>query len=414
MISVRTSEELSRALRVGTQARLRRQGHEPHNCSYTAQSGPIPMPKREEKSEPLARVLVVDDQDMIRDVICRVLTDEGYLCTAVPNAYEAWRYLQQNEIELVTLDVVMPGRSGCDLLRDIVEELPDVAVIMLTGRADVDIAVDTLTYGACAYLIKPINYAELRLHAKRALERRSMLIERRQYTEHLEEKIESARSAVREAHEETILRLINAAVSRDEETGAHIRRVGLCSEILARALGWKRAACDMLRIAAPMHDIGKIGIPDAILRKPGKLTEAEFEVMKQHASIGASVLSGSNSPVLQLAEQIARSHHEHWDGNGYPDAISETMIPEAARIVGIIDVYDALTHSRVYRSAMPEEEALAVMRGGRGTHFDPEMLDVFLGVLPELRKVLRKNPDERAEFSAACWSEPGFAVLSHV
>ena len=157
--------------------------------------------------------------------------------------------------------------------------------------------------------------------------------------------------AIRIAHEETIHRLVTASLCRDEETGMHIKRTGLLSELLARAAGWSEADAEIIRLAAPMHDVGKIGIPDAILQKPGKLTPAEFETMKTHTLIGAGMLDGSQSAILAMAREIALCHHEHWDGTGYPRGLAGMAIPEPARILSIVDVYDAMTHSRVYRSA---------------------------------------------------------------
>jgi putative two-component system response regulator len=185
-----------------------------------------------------------------------------------------------------------------------------------------------------------------------------------------------------------------ASACRDEETGAHIRRTGLFSEFLALKSGWSVAEAEQLRMAAPMHDVGKIGIPDAILRKHGKLTDEEFEQMKQHTIIGARMLAGSSSPVLQLAEKIALSHHERWDGDGYPHRLSGEQIPEAARILSIVDVYDAISHDRVYRPAMSEELVLEIMRRGMGTHFDPHLLTFFLANYEQLREISLANPDE--------------------
>lgn len=192
---------------------------------------------------------------------------------------------------------------------------------------------------------------------------------------------------VASAHHEALLRLSRAAEYRDDDTGVHIVRIGFLAEALALHLGQPAPWATLLRQAAPMHDIGKIGIPDAILCKPGKLTPEEFEVMKTHTVIGANILRDSQTPMLRLAETIARSHHERWDGSGYPDGLAGKDIPEGARIVAIVDVYDALTHDRVYRPALPEAEALELIERGRGSHFDPELLDQFLSVLPEIREL---------------------------
>ncbi|MDP6717728.1 MAG: HD domain-containing protein, partial [Pirellulaceae bacterium] len=177
----------------------------------------------------------------------------------------------------------------------------------------------------------------------------------------------------------------------------HVKRVGLFSAVIAEAAGWPAAEAERIRMAAPMHDVGKIGIPDAILQKPGKLTHDEFEIMKSHAVIGAELLEGSESPMLETAQDIALHHHERWDGRGYPHGLAAMEITESSRIVAIVDVYDALTHDRVYRPALPEEKALAMMRADRGRHFDPHLLDLFFEVLPEIRAIAGLYPDEESE-----------------
>jgi putative two-component system response regulator len=200
--------------------------------------------------------------------------------------------------------------------------------------------------------------------------------------------------AIRLAQEETIHRLVRASLCRDEETGMHIRRTGLLSEALARAAGWSESDAEVIRLAAPMHDVGKIGIPDAVLRKPGKLTIAEYDVMKTHTLIGAKMLEGSQSAILTMAHDIALCHHERWDGSGYPRGLSGLAIPEAARILSIVDVYDALSHDRVYRDELPDDEVLHLMSEGAGTQFDPALLAVFFTHYDELRRIAQENPDE--------------------
>ncbi len=346
-------------------------------------------------------VLVVEDEPSVRNIISRWLTGAGYSCAQAANADAAWAHLEQHDVDLVTLDINMPGSYGIDLLPDIKRCHPDTEVVMLTGLSEAKTAVQALTNGAASYLIKPVQREELLFHARRALERRQLIVERRQYTAHLEAKVRDQTVSIRGAHEETIYRLVAAAMFRDEETGAHIRRVGCYCESLAKTIGWPAKDVEMIRMAAPMHDIGKIGIPDAVLCKPGKLTREEFEIMKSHSLIGARILAGSDSPILQMAEQIARCHHERWDGTGYPAGLAEREIPECARIVAIADVYDALSHDRVYRPALADEAVLSMMKDGRGKHFDPFLLDIFLELLPEMERIARQHPDEPARDAAA-------------
>jgi CHASE1-domain containing sensor protein len=236
--------------------------------------------------------------------------------------------------------------------------------------------------------------AYLRLNIDRRAHAERLLAEKRRYAQEWEEKVHEQTLDIRRAEEEVIYRLVSASQWRDEETGTHIRRSGLFSEALAKAAGWGTAEAEVLRQAAPMHDVGKIGIPDAILRKPGKLTPEEFEVMKTHTVIGALILEGSSVPLLQMAREIALNHHERWDGDGYPAGLAGQNIPESARIVAIADVYDALTHDRVYRPALPRDEALTIMQQGMGTHFDPRLLAHFLAILPEIDRIARQYPDK--------------------
>jgi putative two-component system response regulator len=211
----------------------------------------------------------------------------------------------------------------------------------------------------------------------------------------LEEQVLRQTEQIHRAHEETIHRLVGASMYRDEETGAHIVRVGLSSALMAEALGWSADEVDRIRLAAPMHDVGKIGIPDAILQKPGKLTAEEFEIMKTHTTIGARLLDHSESPMLHMARDIALSHHERWDGSGYPRGLAGEAISTAARIVAIVDVYDALSHDRVYRPAMREEQVLDIVKEGRGTHFQPDLVDLLLSLLPQMKSIAAQNPDAK-------------------
>ena len=242
-------------------------------------------------------------------------------------------------------------------------------------------------------------------YVKSSLDRKTfvdqLLVEKRLRAEELQDRVRRQTTDVRRAQEEVIFRLLSATQCRDEETGAHVRRVGLISEVLARATGFSEAEADCIRQAAPMHDVGKIGIPDAILRKPGSLTSEEYEVMKTHTLLGAEMLANSTVPMLQMAEEIALGHHERWDGGGYPNGLVGDSIPECARIAAIADVYDALTHARVYKKALPEEKALAIMRAGAGSQFDPLLLAHFFLHLPEIRRILRENPDERTTKTGA-------------
>jgi putative two-component system response regulator len=357
------------------------------------------MPGELKQLDPVAiaeTVMVVDDDPHIRRLLTRWLRDDGWTCCAAETAERALMLLRESAAHVVVSDINMPDRSGVWLLERLKSQFPDTQVIMLTGNGETRTAIDSLTKGATAYLLKPIERDELIFQVRQAEERRQLMIERTQRLELLEARVRAQTLAIRSANEETIHRLLSAAAYRDEETGAHIRRTGLFSEVLALAAGWSQIESEELRIAAPMHDIGKIGIPDTILLKQGRLTESEFEVMKQHTVIGARMLDGSTFPVIQLGQSIALNHHERWDGCGYPHGISGQSIPEAARILSIVDVYDALSHDRVYRKALSDEHVVTLLRRGMGTQFDPTLLALFFTIFDQIQEIAAANPDDRS------------------
>ncbi len=216
--------------------------------------------------------------------------------------------------------------------------------------------------------------------------------------EHVRQRI----GEVRKQEEQFVLRLTSAIGRRTDETPGHVKRIGLFSAELSKAyLGWEAKEVDDIRIAAPIHDVGKIGIPDSILLKPGKLTSVEFEIVKKHTEIGAGIMKGSNFEVLKTAGEIALSHHEKWDGSGYPHGLAGEAIPESARIVAVADVYDSLISDRVYRPAFPEAEALSVMKECNGSHFDPKILECFFDSLSKIRRIRQEVEEEG--FLADLW-----------
>lgn len=335
-----------------------------------------------------ANVLVVDDESHVRALLARWLRAAGYAVRVAASVQEASEIIEGCSIDVVTTDVGLPGESGIDWLPRLCAYHADMAVLMLTGCDDTRLAIQALTQGAWGYLIKPVAKEELLFQIGRALERRQFLIEQREHTRILERQVCEQKERLLALHEETVERLMAASLAHDDETGEHVRRIGVLSAVVAAEMRWDAADVELIRLAAPMHDIGKVGIPDAILRKPGPLTAEQFDVMKTHTVIGAKILAGSCLPMLQAAEKVARSHHERWDGNGYPDGLRRNEIPLTARIVAVVDAFDALTHDRVYRGALSEGEALARLDSGVGTHFDPEVVMAFFDALPQIRHAL--------------------------
>jgi putative two-component system response regulator len=333
------------------------------------------------------RILVVDDEVFIADLLSRWFTREGYQCAAASGGIEALELLDREEFHLVVSDITMPGMSGIDLLKTMKSRFPDTAVLMATAISDRETAILALKLGAYGYSIKPFDRNEMLINVANALERRRVILRMRDYERDLEEKVRERTAQVRQREEQIILRLLSAAEYRDDETGAHIKRIGLYSASMARELGWAATAVGDIRLAAPMHDVGKIGIPDRILQKPGKLTSEEFEIMKKHTEIGARILDCPEVPLLQLAKEVALSHHERWDGMGYPGGLSGLSIPESGRIVAVADVYDALSHRRVYREALPGYVAVSMVNEEKGTHFDPRVVECFMDVISEIVQI---------------------------
>jgi putative two-component system response regulator len=345
-----------------------------------------------------ASVLVVDDEEMLKTTLVRLLTNAG--CGKVSTASsgdEARTLLAAEDIDLILTDMQMPGGSGIELLTYVHDTMPTVATLMVTGVDDANLANKALALGAYGYIIKPFRQSEVLIGVSNALRRRHLEIENMAHRDRLEEivkerttdlwaaivKLETAEKDVLTSRTETIERLAVAGEFRDEDTGFHVARMSKYCEILARAAGEENLAAT-IREASCLHDVGKIGVPDGILLKPGPLLPGERATMQKHAEIGYAILSGSASPLLNLAAEIAITHHERFDGAGYPNHLAGDAIPLAGRMAGIADVFDALTSNRVYRKAFPLMEAVEMMKEEAGAHFDPDLLSTFWDVLPEV------------------------------
>jgi len=340
------------------------------------------------------RILVVDDERQVSDIIAQCLALEGYCCDTADCAEKALSLCESNDYDLIVSDIMMPGKSGIELLGIVRQHYPDIAIIMVTAVDDRATAVNALQLGAYGYVIKPFDLNEIVIGVVNALERRRLSIQSREYERRLENDVRQRTADIQRREEEICLRLTAACGYRDLETGSHNRRLGLYSSVLTRELGWSRQEQDEIRISIAMHDIGKIGLPDNILRKPARLTHEEFAIIKTHTVIGARMLMGSDFSMLNMAHSIALAHHEKWDGTGYPHGLSGTDISEPARICAVLDVYDALVHKRIYRPALPEEEAMDIMAASRGSHFDPDIFDCFISVLPQLRTIRAEVRDQ--------------------
>lgn len=356
-------------------------------------------PKAWRAMEGKRAVLVVDDELASREVMRDMLESLGYLVVMAQDGLEALAKLAAG-VDLVLLDVNMPRMDGFEVVKHIrkrysAAELP---VIMVTGVSGRDERLRAVQAGANDFIEKPVDMTELRVRVSAQLRLKEAQDALRRYQTELENLVEERTAALRLALDElaeanrsthrayldTIFRLALAAEYKDRETAGHIRRVGRYCGLIGRALGLPLREAEVLEVAGPMHDVGKLGVPDHILLKPGKLDAGEWEAMKQHTLIGARLLEGSPSEYLQAGAVIALSHHERWDGSGYPRGLVGEEIPLPGRICAVADVFDALTTDRPYRKAMSNEEALEVMRSGRGGHFDPEILDLFFENLDEV------------------------------
>ncbi len=337
------------------------------------------------------RILIVDDEFPIRELISQIVSREGYQCEKASGVDEALEKLEKGKFSLVISDINMPGKTGIDLLDNIIKNRSELAVIMATAVDDRNVAIRTLEMGAYGYIIKPFERNELVINVANAITRLQLEVDNKRYSEELEklvdertEKLQLAELEIRASREETICRLAKAAEFRDNETAQHTLRMGHFCGALAKNFGLDDELTERIRLASPLHDVGKIGISDTILLKPGKLTTEEFEIIKTHSEIGYRILADSKAELLKLGAVIAYTHHEKMDGTGYPRQLAGDDIPIAGRIAAVCDVFDALTSDRVYKAAMSSDEALSIMLKGRGSHFDADLLDCFIDCLPDI------------------------------
>ncbi len=334
---------------------------------------------------PGARILAVDDESADLELLTAILEPVGY--RDVRTTTDARRALQlclDEPPDLLILDLRMPGLSGSELLERLREALPDFALrpcLVLTSEHSREAKRRALGMGARDFLTKPVSPTELRLRVANLLETRFLHLALQRQNDLLEATVRARTAELEEARLEILERLALAAEWRDDDTGEHIRRVGRRAAELARALGLEPDEVEIIGRAAPLHDVGKIGIHDSILLKPGPLTAAEIEAMRAHTTIGGEILAGSRFPSLRAAEEIARHHHENWDGSGYPAGLAGDAIPLRARIVAVADMFDSLTHERVYKAAWAPQDALREMGGAAGTKLDPRLTELFLSRL---------------------------------
>lgn len=326
-------------------------------------------------------VLVVDDDEQIRELVRRVLTRAGVgPVESRAEADGAVDSVLAGDFDLLVLDMHLRGSEGIDVIYELRSRDSRVPVLCLTGDATWEVRLRALDAGATDFVLKPIQADELVLRTRNLLEMGRLQRALSETNVMLERRVSARTAELERSRAETLRRLALAAEFRDDDTYAHTDRVGVNSARLAAELGWSAEDIAVLREAAPLHDVGKIGIPDSILLKPARLTEQEFDIVKQHTEIGASILSHSEAVVLRMAEVIARTHHERWDGSGYM-GLRGAEIPEVSRLVAVVDIFDALTHERPYKHAWTKQDARAEIEAQRGRLLDPEPTEVFLDLL---------------------------------
>jgi len=358
------------------------------------------------------RILIVDDDDEIREIIGEMLQSFGYEYEMARDGIEALAKVKL-DVDLVLTDIVMSKMDGFEVVRRIRKqsEFRDLPIIMVTSLTSREDRLRAVKSGANDFIVKPIDPTELLIRTDSLLKMKEIQDTVKRHKEELKQKVQKRTESLRktldemvdaqrktyEAYLDTIRRLAIAAEYRDEGTVAHIMRMSHYTAVIAEGLKLSPGEVEIILQASLMHDVGKIGIPDGVLLKKAKLNEEEWYIMREHTTIGSRILSGSSSEFLKAGDVIAMSHHEKWDGSGYPNGLKGEDIPLWGRISAVADVFDALTTKRPYKEAMENEEAFEIIRKGRGSHFDPEIVDVFFNNLDKILEVQKKYQEGKVE-----------------
>ena len=346
-----------------------------------------------------ARILIIDDEPANLKLLGKMLSGQGYNnLVLIEDPREVMDQYQQEPVDLILLDINMPHLDGFQVMEQLASLndplLPPI--VILTAQSSKTHLLRALSAGAQDFIPKPFDRNELLMRVRNLLD--AHLAHRLVHDQKnvLEDMVHERTEDLRRTRLQVVQRLGMAAEYRDEETGNHILRMSHISALLARCIGWSEADCEMILHASPMHDIGKIGIPDAILLKPGKFESNEWEIMKSHATIGGKLLDGDDSDLMRMAREIALSHHEKWDGSGYPEGLSGEDIPQSGRIAALADVFDALTSERPYKKAWTVEAAVDLIKETSGQHFDPALVDVFLQQLDAIQEIRNRFDEPEA------------------
>jgi putative two-component system response regulator len=345
------------------------------------------------------QILVVDDEPRNTKLLEAILSREGYRVECAGNGQDALRAVVELRPDLVLLDVMMPDTDGFQVAAQIKSnsDTRNIPIIMVTSLDDRASKLRALDSGAEEFLTKPVDRAELIVRTRNLLRLKELADLHANYARVLEERVVERSLRLTNSYRDTIAALNRAASYRDEETGAHVQRISHYCVELAQALGMDSAFCECIYYASPMHDIGKIAIPDRVLLKPGPLTPDEWEIMKTHATLGFKMLDGVDSPYIEMGRDIALRHHERWDGRGYPDGLTGEAIPLSARVMAIADVYDALRSRRPYKEAYGHDDTVRIIMHGDGRtspkHFDPRVLSAFVSARAAMRDIYQEMID---------------------
>ena len=340
-------------------------------------------------------ILVVDDAKANVTILVQALK-ETYKLGVTLNGEDAIRFVEEKKPDLILLDIVMPGTDGFEVCRRLkaAPDTGDIPIIFITAMDDLSHKTKGFEFGAVDYITKPFDITEVKARVKTHLTLKLAQEALKNQNIILEEMVRERTMELRKAQIEVINRLGKAAEYRDQDTGTHINRMSKYCRLMGKALGFSREAYDRLDLASTMHDVGKIGISDNILLKPGKLDLEEWNSMKSHTRIGEQLLSGGSSQLLEVARIIAMTHHEKWDGTGYHQQLKGKEIPLVGRITCICDVFDALISRRPYKEPWPVEKAMEEIKRGKGVFFDPELVDLFVSLEPEILKIVEAHQDE--------------------
>ncbi|NOR68458.1 MAG: response regulator [Methylomarinum sp.] len=344
----------------------------------------------------MKRIVLIDDNQINLTLLWHLVKKiDGYEAVNFLDPIEALSWCKENEAELIIVDYMMPELDGIEFITQFRSIQKDVLVpiIMVTANDQSDVRYKALEIGATDFLNKPIDKTEFMIRVKNLLALRSSQKKLSNQTLWLKDEVLKATQEIRNREQEIIFRLTKAAEYRDPETGGHIKRMAHYSRHIAMQLGMSAEDQNLILEAAPMHDIGKVGIPDSILLKPGKLDQLEFDVMKEHAKYGYDILNGSQSKLMQLGAEIALSHHEKYDGSGYPNGLKGDNISIYGRIITVADVFDALTSERPYKKAWPVDDAIAFLSENSGTHFDRACVYAFLEDMDEVLRIKERFKD---------------------